>query len=246
MGGAGNQSSSSSSSSESWNQSVSDYFSKAFSNNWSNAQNSSESQNTSTSENSSQSGTRASELSEAQLGILKNREDQYNNFFFPELQKSIQEQTPGSSSFNGAMEQNASTINSGFDAAQKSTEQQLAQQGLSGSRTGVGAALKAANNRARSSSLAQAYFNQLSQSQQNKASLLQTMGALMPSPTNSAEYYQSSESHGTSNSQGSSTSQGTSQSQGNSQSESGGKSESRGESWSTSNGKSNGSNWRIG
>ena len=204
MGSAGG--STSSSSSYGWSDSISEYFSNAFS------------------QNTSESGTRASELSNEQLGILQERRQMANGYFFPELQKSIAENTEGTKQFNAGVAQQANAINTSYDAAQKATEQSLAQQGLKGSRTGVEAALTAANNRARSSALAQAYYNQLSQAQQNKMNLLNTMGAMMPQTTNSAEYYSSSTSQGTSESQ----------SAGQSQSKSESKSSSSGKGWQAS------------
>ena len=204
MGSAGG--STSSSSSYGWSDSISEYFSNAFS------------------QNTSESGTRASELSNEQLGILQERRQMANNYFFPELQNSIAENTEGTKQFNAGVAQQANAINTSYNAAQKATEQSLAQQGLKGSRTGVEAAMTAANNRARSSALAQAYYNQLSQAQQNKMNLLNTMGAMMPQTTNSAEYYSSSTSQGTSESQ----------SAGQSQSKSESKSSSSGKGWQAS------------
>ena len=196
MGSAGGQTSSSSS--HGWSDSISEYFSNAFSQNW------------------SESGTRASELSNEQLGILQERREMANNLFFPELQKSIEANTAGTKEFDAGMALQANAINTSYNAAQKATEQTLAQQGLKGSQTGIEAAMTAANNRARSSSLAQAYFNQLSQGKQNKMNLLNTMGALMPQTTNSAEYYSSSQSQGTSESQSAGQSQSKSESSSNS------------------------------
>jgi len=220
MGSGGVNSSSNKSSSDSWSKSISDYFSNAFS------------QNTSESQQTSQSGTRASELSQEQLGILQERRAEANNYFFPELKNAIAENSAGTKQFDAAMAQQAGAINTAYNAAQKATEQSLAQQGLKGSSTGIEAAMKAANNRARSSSLAQAYYNQLAQGQQNKINLLNTMGAMMPQTTNSAEYYSSSQSQGTSQAQGTSTS------------EAGGHSESK--SQSQSQGKGSGTNWNLG
>ena len=215
---AGSQESSSQSSSESFSDSLSEYFSNAFSS------------NSSSSQNTSQSSTSASELSKEQLGILQNREEQYNQYFFPEMQNAIAENTAGSKEFNANMDSQAATVNASYDAAQKATEQTLAQQGLSGDANGVNAALKAANNRARSSSLAQAYYNSLNTANNNKTTLLGTLSGLMTTPTNSAEYYSNS------------SSQGTSQSQGSSSSESGGKSQSHSESWSHAVSSGNGWN----
>ena len=188
MGSAGG--STSSSSSQGWSDSISEYFSNAF------------------------SETRASELSNEQLGILQERRQMANNYFFPELQQSIAQNTEGTKEFNAGVAQNANAINTSYNAAQKATEQSLAQQGLKGSRTGIESALTAANNRARSSALAQAYYNQLSQAQTNKMNLLNTMGALMPQTTNSAEYYSSSVSQSAGQSQSKSESQSKSSGQG--------------------------------
>ena len=203
---------SSQSSSYNWSESLSEYFSNAFS------------QNSSSSQNSSQSGTSESRLSTQQADILESREKLFNSYYFPELQSAIEETKQGSAANRANMELASNAVNTAFDASRKATQQSIAQQGLAGSRTGVEAALTAANNRARSSALAQAYFNQLSQSQNNKTALLQTMGSLMPSPTNSAEYYSSA------------TSQGTSTSSGTSESVSGGQSKSKSEGSTSSSG----------
>ena len=233
-GGGGQSHSSNSSASESYSiaNSLSEYFSKAFS------QNTSNSQNTSSSQNTSQSGTSESRLSQKQGDILDSREQKFNDVFFPELQNAIAENTPGSAANNAAMEQNANAVNTAYDAAGKATDQTLAQQGLS-SAGGVNAALKAANNRARSSSLAQAYYNQLTASQANKTTLLGLMGEQMANPTSSAEYHSSSTGQGTSVSQGTSTAQGTSESESAGTSSS----KSKSESWSKSKGKS--SSWNA-
>ena len=233
MGGGGSTDSSSFGQQVTISKSISDYFSDAFSLNTSNSQNTSESQqssqntstaqnsstsqNTSTSQQSSRSGTSESRLSQLQGDILQNRENQYNQYYFPELQKAMEEQSAGGGAFNASMNQQAGQINAAYDAAQKNTVQSLAQQGLAGNKNGVEAALTAANNRARSSSLAQAYANQLAQTQSNKNTLLALMGQAMPGTTNSAEYYQNAVSQGSSSSQGTSYAQGTSNSQGTSQ-----------------------------
>ena len=218
--GASNQGSSQTSSSEGYSISLSEYFSKSFS------------QNDSYSQNQSQSGTSESRLSKAQGDIVEKREGLFNNYFFPELQGAIEETKSGSGANKGIMEQNANAINTAYNASQKLTDQTLSQQGLSSS-GGVNAALKASNNRARSSSLAQAYYNQLSNSQNNKTALLGLMGDQMTKPTSSAEYYNSS------------TSQGTSESKGDSASVAGGTSSSKSENWQKTKGSSSGSSWML-
>lgn len=214
----GQSGSSSDNASESYSSSISEYFQRAFS------------QNDSYSQNSSQSGTSESRLSGLQGDIVENREDKFNNFFFPELQNAIEETKTGSGANKAAMEQNANAVNTAYNASQKATDQTLAQQGMSNA-GGVNAALKSANNRARSSSLAQAYYNQLSTSQANKTTLLGMMGDQMTKPTSSAEYYNASASQGTSESQGTSASEGA------------GTSESESASWQKS--KSSGSGFNL-
>lgn len=225
MGSGSDQSSSNSSvsNSQSVSDSISEYFSRAFS------------QNTSDSWNTSQSGTSESRLSTMQGDILQNREGIFNNYFMPQMSQALDESAAGSDAQKAQMEQTANAVNTAYDAGQKATEQTLAQQGIAGNANGVAAALKAANNRARSSSLAQAYFNQLSNANQNKTQLLQTMASLMPNTTNSAEY------HSASQSQGASTSQGTSQS------ESAGSSTAHSESSSSSksHGLGSGTSWGV-
>ena len=179
----GQSSGNASGSSENWSQSLSNYFSNSLSQNF------------------SQSGTRESRLSQLQGDILQQRNDWTNQWLIPELQNSVAENTQGSAQNKAVMEQQANAINTAYDAARKSTEQTLSQQGLLGSPTGVNASLQAANNRARSSSLAQAYYNQLANSQQNKNALLTSMAQLAPGTTGSAEYHQNSSSQGSSVSQ---------------------------------------------
>lgn len=245
MGGGGSSDSSSFGQQVSISTSISEYFSNAFSQNTSYSQNTSGSQQSSSSQQTSQSGTSESRLSQLQGDILQNRENQYNQYYFPELQKAMQEQSAGGDAFNASMNQQAGQINAAYDAAQKNTVQSLAQQGLAGNKNGVEAALTAANNRARSSSLAQAYANQLAQTQANKNNLLALMGQSMPNTTNSAEYYQNSISQGSSSSQGTSYSQGTSESQGTSQSNAGGSSASISNSVGNQGSKANSSNVRV-
>lgn len=147
----------------------------------------------------SNSNTFSSAISQQQLAILKQREQQYQSYFFPEIVNGIKENSVGSSTFNAGVETNANAVNSAFDSSMKSTNQSLAQQGLGGS--GVGAALKAANERSRSSSLASAYMQQLSNANTNKVNYLQVAAAMSPTPTSDVAYQTtaSSKSNGSSN-----------------------------------------------
>lgn len=192
MGGL--NTSSNSSSSEGSSQSISDYFSNALGN------------STSKSVQQSKSGTSESSISKQQSQILANREQTAQNFFFPQVQSEYSRNTEGSSEFNAGMAQQANAINTSFNAAQQATNQGIQQMGLGGSQTGIEAALKASNDRARSSALAQAYNTQLQNAQSNRLSLLSMVGQTVPNATTDTAYHQTSTSSGTSNSQSTNTS----------------------------------------
>ncbi len=140
--------------------------------------------------------TYASELSREQLGILQRREAQYQKYFFPALQAGIAENTAGSQAFNTKLGRTVGQINTAYDANQAKIKQQLAQQNLLGSSGGVQAALQQANERSRASALANAYADQLAAADASKTNYLQVAAAMSPTPTSSAEYYQTSQSTG--------------------------------------------------
>lgn len=155
------------------------------------------------SKSSSSSRTLESGLSKEQLAILKQRQQQYNDILMPmvtgALQKGMEQNTPGSQTFNTLMGNNAQQVNAAFNSAQQATSQNLARQGIAGQAdTGVSASLKAANERARASALANAYASQLQTSadQQMKwGQLAANFAAQMsPQPTTSAAYHQESKS----------------------------------------------------
>lgn len=167
------------------------------------------------SQSTSSSGTRESGLSREQLAILKQRQQQYNDILLPlvtnALNRGMEQSTPGSQTFTSFMGNNAQQVNAAFDSAQAATSQNLARQGLAGQpNTGVSASLRAANERARASALANAYASQLQSSadqQQKWAGLAGQFAANMsPQPTTSAAFHQEShaESSGSSVSRGSS------------------------------------------
>lgn len=125
-------------------------------------------------------------LSTAQLEILKKRQEEYDSVFLPEIKKGLAEGTPGSDEYRRKMAtlmgNNAQQVNAAFDDAQAQTTQNLAQQGLSGSaNSGVSAALRASNERARASALANAYSMAQTEQDTNKQKFL-SMGLQM-SPT---------------------------------------------------------------
>ena len=146
----------------------------------------------------SNSMTYASELSKEQLKILQQREQQYQDYFFPELKTAIAETNMGSTASNAQMQTQSNAINTSYAAADKQTSQNLAQQGMLGDSSGVSAALKAANNRSRSSALAMAYYNTLQAKQTAKQNLMGLGLGMSPTPTSSAEYYSKTASNSTS------------------------------------------------
>ena len=152
----------------------------------------------------SSSNTSESALSQKQLSILNTREKQYQSTFFPEIVSGIQENSVGSETFNAGMQQRAGEINSAFNASDKKTNQNLAQQGLLGQSSGVQAAVTAAGNRARSSALAQSYYDQLTSANQNKYNFLTLGTSMSPTTTTSADYHSTTKSISTSDSDASS------------------------------------------
>lgn len=154
------------------------------------------------SSSASASNTYKSELSQEQLGILQSRENQYQKYFFPALQAGIAENTAGSQAFNTRLGKTANEINTAFDANQAKIRQQLAQQNMLGSSSGVQAALQQANERSRASALASAYADQLAAADASKTNYLQVAAAMSPQPTNSAEYYSTSSASGAEKRQG--------------------------------------------
>lgn len=150
----------------------------------------------------SSSNTSESALSKKQLSILNTRESQYQSTFFPEIVSGIQENSVGSETFNAGMQQRAGQVNSAFNASDRKTTQNLAQQGLLGQSSGVQAAISASSNRARSSALAQSYYDQLTSANQNKYNFLTLGTAMSPTATTSADYHSTTKS--TSNSDASS------------------------------------------
>ncbi len=150
-----------------------------------------------------------SALSREQLKILQQRQQDFETFWLPEIQKRLDEglasYTVGSQAFETAFNASRQQVNRAFDSSQQQINQNLAQQGLAAD-ANVSAALKAQNQRARMSSLAQAYSDQIARSEENKqqyAELLSTTGAaLSPQPTTSAEYLQKSTSTSTGKSSG--------------------------------------------
>jgi hypothetical protein len=174
-----------------------------------------------------------------QEGILKDRESLFQNFFAPAVNDVIQGFDPDSASGKAQMGLTASEINASFDSAQKQTGQALAQRNMT--RSGAGLALTAANNRARSSALANAYANQMASSNANKGSTLAAFSSLMPQTTTVAPL----EEQGQSTSSSSAVSNAISNATSNSTASSNMVSDSSSESHGSSTSKGSGSNVQV-
>jgi hypothetical protein len=144
----------------------------------------------------SSSKTSESALSKTQNRILNERNQLFNDEFWPELMGSIESMNPNIEAGKAEMQLQADAINKSFGATDRQINQNIAQQGLSGSPSGVQAAMKAASERARSSALAQAYYNSLANADAKKANLLQIGASMMPQPTTAAPLHQTSFSFG--------------------------------------------------
>lgn len=140
--------------------------------------------NVSKNKSSASSTTELSSLAKTQEQILQERDQVFQDYYLPEFKDFYSSLNPDSAAGSAQMGLNAQQVNASFDAAQKQTKQAMAQQGIAGS--GVNLALLAANNRARSSALANAYANQMAQSSANKGSALAQLGQLMPQTTTAA------------------------------------------------------------
>jgi hypothetical protein len=132
----------------------------------------------------SHSVEKLSSLAETQESILQEREKFFQDYFVPEFKEAYSALDPDSDAGSAQMGLTAKEINTSFDAAQKQTDQSLAQRNLGN--TGAGAALTAANNRARSSALANAYATSAANSADKKVASLGTLAQLMPQTTTAA------------------------------------------------------------
>ena len=125
-----------------------------------------------------------SSLANTQEVILKERNQDYRDYYLPEFKDFYSSLSPDSEAGKAKMGLTAKEINTSFDSAQKQTGQIIAQKNLDWS--GVDMALIAANNRARSSALANAYANQQAATTENKGNALAQLAQLMPQTTTAA------------------------------------------------------------
>lgn len=147
------------------------------------------------SKNKSSAKSELSTLAQAQEDIVRSNYKIFQDYFMPEFKELYNSFSPDSAAGSAQFGLTAGEINNSFDAAQKQTEQALARQNLGG--TGAGLALVAANNRARSSALANAYANQMAKSNTDKANALgSVLGQFLPKPTTAAPTVSESASKG--------------------------------------------------
>ena len=141
------------------------------------------------------SQTLESGLSQEQLKILQQRQQQYNDYFLPQLVQGLESTNPGSEIFTQQMGNNAQQVNAAFNSSQVATNQILAQHNLAGGVNGASAAaLKAQNERARASALANAYSSQLQNANADRQRFLQLGLGMSPQTTTAAPFHQESTS----------------------------------------------------
>lgn len=145
------------------------------------------------SSSSAYSTTKLSSLAKTQEAMVKERNQDYREYYLPEFKDFYSSLDPDSEAGQAQMGLAANEINASFDAAQKQTNQLINQQNLDGS--GAGLALIAANNRAKSSALATAYANRMAETTANKGNALAQLAQLMPQTTTAAPTVGESSSH---------------------------------------------------
>jgi hypothetical protein len=124
-----------------------------------------------------------SKLSLQQAEILKQRESQYQQFFFPELTKALQEASSQQTAVD-ALKPQVQGINTAYQTAQTQLGRDLARRGIADS--GVAAQGAQYLQQARASSLAEAYGKAEEARKARQLQVLQMGGAMSPAPTSAA------------------------------------------------------------
>ena len=150
-------------------------------------------QNSSNQSSWSQSSTFDTALSKEQAAILKQREEQYQKYFFPELVKNLQEVSK-ETALTPTLQSNVQAVNQQAGSAKVQFTQDMAQRGLSGS--GTEAQGLAALSNSKSNLLANAYYQAQQANQAQKNNALQLALAASPTPTTAAPLGQISQSSG--------------------------------------------------
>jgi predicted NBD/HSP70 family sugar kinase len=143
---------------------------------------------------SSSSRTTETRLSRAQADILRRREEQFQQMFFPEIAQQFAATRPGDPANVRFLDQRAQQIGQGFQSAQQSLNQTLAQRGIAGSGIGQQAQVGLAQAQGRSlADLATAGNRELFERQLKLSQLVQGMA---PTPTQAAPMGTSQSSSG--------------------------------------------------
>lgn len=141
----------------------------------------------------SSSSTHETKLSKQQAEILKQREAQYQQYFFPKLVEGLQQATNGTNESN-LMQGQSRAIGQQTTGAKQQFSQSMAQRGLAG--TGVEAQGLASISNTKSQLLADAYSNVQQANQDRALQYIQIATGMSPTPTTAAPLGQSSSSSG--------------------------------------------------
>ena len=137
----------------------------------------------------SRSETKETQLSKQQASILKEREAQYQEHFFPEMIEELKAADAGTME-STYMQGQTKAINNSSAEAQSTFTNAMNQRELTG--TGTEAQGIVALSSAKSSALADAYYKTKVQGKQDKLNVLQMGGAMSPTPTTAAPMGQES------------------------------------------------------
>ena len=133
-------------------------------------------------------GTR---LSRIQADILEKREEQYQEYFFPELIDQLEE--ANKTGDNALFKKTARGIESSSRTAKNALSESMSKRGIQDS--GMAAAGELSVEQAKGASLAEAYFNSQLANKEKAMQLLQMGGSFSPTPTTAAPYGMQSQSH---------------------------------------------------
>lgn len=155
--------------------------------------------NSSSGSQSSFSQTTETQLSKEQAAILKQREEQYQQYFFPELVKNLQDVSK-ETALTPTLQSNVQAVNQQAGSAKVQFTQDMAKRGLSGS--GTEAQGLAALSNSKSNLLANAYYQAQQANQAQKSNALQLALAASPTPTTASPLGQISYGQGSQSSSG--------------------------------------------
>lgn len=145
----------------------------------------------SSSNSSSKTTLTETSLATTQREWLEYQIDNYKNVFFPYIKEGLENSTNINSPYYVAqMQKNARATQEAYASANRATSQSLKQQGLAGKKSGVENLMRGYNERAKASSLASSYYNQLLNMENEKKQYLQmglasTPGTTSATPMNS-------------------------------------------------------------